>query len=343
MKYDVFISYSRCDYMDDNKQIIPGNIVSQVKELLDANSITYWFDEECIYSGDAFARVIAKNIRTSKILLFISTKSSNESAWTSDEIAVARAYGKKIIPFKYDDSFFNESVILYLAKLDYIDYLANPKVALSRLLLAIQEYLKVDEEREKREEEEKRRLEAEAAERAKREIVEKERRDKLVILEQRRRDINSEITTCEQSLVGLNREKELVEKEIHELLRINGGGGETKPKMFESGMGWAGLAIFLLPPLGVIALIFSFNARSCFLRGEYAEASKNSRIARILGISSLVCGALFYLIIFITIIIDDSEEPAPPKVEIYEDQTTDAEVCEEVCGECEGSIICCEE
>lgn len=141
MKYDVFISYSRKDYVDKNMQVIPGNIVSQIKDLLDENGITYWFDEDGIYSGDVFARVIARNIMMSKIMLFISTENSNQSPWTCDEVAVAREYGKKIIPFRYDQSLYNVDVIIYLAKLDFIDYTANPNVALDRLLSSINEHL----------------------------------------------------------------------------------------------------------------------------------------------------------------------------------------------------------
>lgn len=148
MKHDVFISYSRSDYMDENKQIIPGNIVTQIMELLDANNITYWFDEECIHSGDAFASVIARNIKESRMLLFVSTHNSNQSQWTSDEIAVAREYGKKIIPFRYDHSQYNEDVIIYIARLDYIDYMANPNAALTRLLSSIKETLRSESQKE---------------------------------------------------------------------------------------------------------------------------------------------------------------------------------------------------
>ena len=50
-QYDVFISYSRKDYVDEQKNIIPGNEVSKIKDALSEAGITYWFDEERIYSG----------------------------------------------------------------------------------------------------------------------------------------------------------------------------------------------------------------------------------------------------------------------------------------------------
>ena len=217
MKYDVFISYSRKDYEDENKQVIPGNIVSQIKALFDENGITYWFDEEGIYSGDAFAHVIAKNIRASKILLFVSTDNSNKSSWTSDEIATARIYEKKIIPFRYDRSQYNESVILFVAKLDYIDYLQNPQTALNRLLVAVKEYLKSDSERVARETAEAEHRKNEEIMRQMQAVKDREMREKVLQLEGRRQEIINEILEHEKTLAGLTREKDFIEKDIADL------------------------------------------------------------------------------------------------------------------------------
>ena len=89
MQYDVFISYSRKDYLDDNGNIIYGNIVSKIKDSLKKNGITYWIDEDGINSGDDFARLIVKSIKDSKLLLFVSRENSNNSEWTRKEIASA--------------------------------------------------------------------------------------------------------------------------------------------------------------------------------------------------------------------------------------------------------------
>ena len=142
MEYDVFISYSHKDYIDENKQIIPGNIISKIKEVLEASNISYWFDENGLYSGDEFAPIIARNIKASKVFLFISSENSNASEWTSNEIATAHAYKKKIIPFRYDDSVYNDSVIIYVAKLNHIDYFSNPNKALTLLSSSIANYIK---------------------------------------------------------------------------------------------------------------------------------------------------------------------------------------------------------
>ncbi|MBR5102977.1 MAG: toll/interleukin-1 receptor domain-containing protein, partial [Muribaculaceae bacterium] len=95
-KYDVFISYSRKDYVDDQKQVIPGNVVSKIKEALTKAGITYWFDEEGIYSGDTFTEKIVTNIEAANIFVFLSSANSNASSWTSKEIASADEFHKRI-------------------------------------------------------------------------------------------------------------------------------------------------------------------------------------------------------------------------------------------------------
>lgn len=217
MKYDVFISYSRRDYVDENKQVIPENIISKIKDLFDANNISYWFDEEGVFSGDAFAPVIARNIKSSKIFLFISSKNSNASEWTSNEIATAHAYKKKIIPFRYDDSVYNDSVIIYIARLDYIEHKSNPSKSLSRLLLSIQSYLKEEadkKERERQAEERRRHAEISRQERA---AKLQSLRERIESLENRKFDIEKEILTQEKSLTDLRNEKRILEANIADL------------------------------------------------------------------------------------------------------------------------------
>lgn len=141
MKHDIFISYSRKDYVDERGNVIPGNIVSKVKEFLSANGYSYWFDEEGIYSGDEFGGVIAEAIENAEVFLFISTKAANNSKWTANEIAVAREYGKKIIPFRVDDARYNRSVMIYIATLDYIDYYHKPAKAFLALQKSLERHL----------------------------------------------------------------------------------------------------------------------------------------------------------------------------------------------------------
>lgn len=140
-KYDIFISYARKDYVTEDGEIIPGNIVSRVKDFLREKGFTYWFDEDGIYSGEAFATIIAQAIRDSRVFLFISTQASNESEWTVNEIAVAKALGKQTIPFLADASTYNIAVLMYLAPLDHIDYARKPRKAFDALEASLRNYL----------------------------------------------------------------------------------------------------------------------------------------------------------------------------------------------------------
>ena len=138
-EYDVFISYSRKDYVDENRHVIPGNALSKIKDMLTQNGLTYWFDEDGIYSGQEFTSVITKAIRTSKVFVFVSSRHSNSSAWTSNEIAIAKRLNKPIIPFCLDDSPYNDSVMMLIAALDYIDG-RDQNAAFTKLVRSINYY-----------------------------------------------------------------------------------------------------------------------------------------------------------------------------------------------------------
>ena len=69
-KYDVFISYSRNDYVDANQNIIPENAITEIQNIFDKNGISYWFDRDGIYSGQEFIEVITSAIiKLKKMLL----------------------------------------------------------------------------------------------------------------------------------------------------------------------------------------------------------------------------------------------------------------------------------
>ena len=169
-KYDVFISYSRRDYVDESYNVIPGNAIAEIQNVFDENGITYWFDKDGIYSGQEFIEIITGAIAESKMLIFISSKHSNESMWTAGEIFEALDGEKAIIPVKIDNSQYNKKFKLLIRPLDYIDYQENPQNALKDLLRAIN---KVKEDiAQKHREEDKLRQEKEAE--AKKEKIKEE-------------------------------------------------------------------------------------------------------------------------------------------------------------------------
>ena len=159
--YDVFISYSRRDYLDEKRNVIPGNVVSKIKAVLDENNISYWFDEDGIYSGQNFIEKIVTNIKASHIFLYLSTSNANASRWTCKEIASAEELGKHIIPLRIDDSPYNDKVLFRISDLDYIEYYTNPEKAMKDLVVSIKAYLTQIEKEKKRKREEQDRLIAE--------------------------------------------------------------------------------------------------------------------------------------------------------------------------------------
>ena len=166
----IFISYSRRDYVDENYNVIPGNAIAEIQNVFDENGITYWFDKDGIYSGQEFIEIITGAIAESKMLIFISSKHSNESIWTAGEIFEALDGEKAIIPVKIDNCQYNKKFKLLIRPLDYIDYQENPQNALKDLLRAIN---KVKEDiAQKQREEEKLRQEKEAE--AKKEKIKEE-------------------------------------------------------------------------------------------------------------------------------------------------------------------------
>ncbi len=157
-KYDVFISYSRSDYIVDDT-IIPNNPISRIMELLDNNNVSYWIDKEGILSGQQFVEVITEAITNSMMLVFVSSESSNASKWTANEIFEAYDEGKLIIPVKIDNSEYNKKYRMIVRPFDFIDYSNQPNSALPSLLKAvknekrkieeIEKQLQIEKEREK--------------------------------------------------------------------------------------------------------------------------------------------------------------------------------------------------
>lgn len=90
--YDVFISYSRKDYVH-NGEIIPDNPILAITKLFDENGVKYWFDKDGVFSGQKFMGVISDAIADSKMLVFVSSKNSNSSLYTAGEIIEANDGG----------------------------------------------------------------------------------------------------------------------------------------------------------------------------------------------------------------------------------------------------------
>lgn len=79
MKYDVFISYSRKDYVDEHENVLSDSPVKIILDFLDNNGVSCWFDKDGIYSGSEFVEVLANAIADSQMTIFLSSANSNNS------------------------------------------------------------------------------------------------------------------------------------------------------------------------------------------------------------------------------------------------------------------------
>lgn len=121
-KYDVFLCYSRKDYVDEHNNVIPGNEVSKIKEALTKAKITYWFDEEAIFTGDVFVKIIGNAIKSSKIVLFVASVNSYSSLWNRKELEYAEQMNKTIFFVKIDDVLMPERWLLLFSDKGMIDF-----------------------------------------------------------------------------------------------------------------------------------------------------------------------------------------------------------------------------
>lgn len=159
MKYDIFISYSRSNL----EKVI--EIKDEIERVIGASC---WIDKDGIESGDAFKAVIVNAIKNSKLFLFFSSQTANNSSWTVKEVNTAVHLKKIIIPVKLDNTEYNDSILFDLVGLDYVDYANDSNKSHQELLRAIKRHLDIineednhhkEMERERLSEEKKRREE----------------------------------------------------------------------------------------------------------------------------------------------------------------------------------------
>ena len=127
--YDVFVSYSRKN----------SSQVQFIVNELQNKGYKIWIDKDGIESGDAFKAVIVKAIKKAEVFIFFSSIEANKSPWTVKEVNVAVHLKKIIIPVKLDNSEYDDSVLLDLAGLDFIDLTDEAKhdYAVNKLVKAL--------------------------------------------------------------------------------------------------------------------------------------------------------------------------------------------------------------
>lgn len=136
IKYDVFISYSRADYLDTNNNIIEDSAVDVIVQALERNSIKYWIDIDGDNTNDQYMAKITEAIEDSGMVLFISSEKSNgkDSYWPIKEVSLAGEKHKKIVPVKIDDSEFNNNISLVFAGVNIIEYYKNEERSIKKVI-----------------------------------------------------------------------------------------------------------------------------------------------------------------------------------------------------------------
>lgn len=74
-------------------------------------------------------------------MFFFSSKGANESNWTMKEVNTAVYFKKEIIPVKLDNTEYDDSILLELVGLDFVDFTDNTQhsYAINKLTKALQE------------------------------------------------------------------------------------------------------------------------------------------------------------------------------------------------------------
>lgn len=127
MNKDVFISYSRQD----------SEVAMQICKAFDQNDISYWIDREGVVGGQSFAERIVPAIKNSKITVFISSESSNQSPYTVKEIVIAFNNSKHIIPFRIQNISFADRLEFFLCDLSWINAYENLQDRIDDLVTSI--------------------------------------------------------------------------------------------------------------------------------------------------------------------------------------------------------------
>ena len=129
MASDIFISYSRKDKKE----------VASYADYLRTHGYTVWMDTTDLPIGHNFPAEIAGAIQECGMLLFFSSKSSNESRWVKREIVFADIKEKIILPIRLDNTEYHDSLQLLLSGVEHIDaYKKKPIEVKGEILSSVQ-------------------------------------------------------------------------------------------------------------------------------------------------------------------------------------------------------------
>lgn len=108
----IFISYSRKDMEE---------VMMLRDEIYRRTGVRPWMDVTGIETGAQFADVIARNIDSCELLVFVISDNSVKSSWTRKEVLYAQERGKKIYPVIIDDAQLPRQLAFLFVDVDRVD------------------------------------------------------------------------------------------------------------------------------------------------------------------------------------------------------------------------------
>lgn len=124
-KFDVFLSYSTKD----------SDVASKICYILEQNHLKCWIAPRNISSGRNYIYEIADGIRSSKIVVLVYSKHSQESKYVNNEINLAFSYNKPILSFNIDSSMPSEDMEYYLKVSQWLTAYPNPEDEFEKLVI----------------------------------------------------------------------------------------------------------------------------------------------------------------------------------------------------------------
>lgn len=301
---DVFISYARSDFFNETtKEEIPGNVIRKVKDAFEAAKISCWIDTEKIAVGERWATIIPPAIQECKVFVFVSSKHSNESDFTKNEVAIAHEYEKHIIPFRIDATKYNTGIVVHTAGLEHIAYYAEPDKGIDRLVKAVQKYLdeinnkklkeQEERERQKRIQEIDKELRLQYEQKLNVENTIDEKQKDLLEVEAQRDNILSTIESLEKNKKALNGNN--ASTSVSDFLGVTTGKEETTIKSLVSNLlarkGTARMKLlFVLLAVILIIMLPYLGWLNCYKESEELMEEHKDRFLQIKNLAKKVSG-----------------------------------------------------
>lgn len=112
MAQDVFISYSHADH----------EFVSRLALDLEERGADVWIDRMDIHAGEEWRETIAAGVRNCKVLILVVSPESLASEWANEELRMAMAQSKPVIPLLYRKAEIPPDLQPQLGRYQYINF-----------------------------------------------------------------------------------------------------------------------------------------------------------------------------------------------------------------------------